>query len=157
MAKKADAPVPRQQEHDKRGSNGHNGIKRLTEHDRRGAAQQKIPDAAAAKGGGQPQQHNAKDIQSSLQGHGSAGNGKGHGAHRLQHGEKCFGKGIHGIPLMWVGSIGGHGLALIVLVLGHQHLTGLAALKGAYNALFLHLVHQSGGTGIAHLKPALEQ
>ena len=53
---------------------------------------------------------------------------------------------------MWVGSIGGHGLALVVLVLGHQHLAGLAALKGAYDALFLHFIYQAGGTGIAMRK-----
>ena len=41
-------------------------------------------------------------------------------------------------------------------VLAQQHLAGLAALKGPYDALFLHLVHQSGGTGIAHLQPPLQ-
>ena len=43
------------------------------------------------------------------------------------------------------------------MVLGHQHLAGLAALEGADNALFLHLIHQAGGAGIAHLEPPLQQ
>ena len=37
------------------------------------------------------------------------------------------------------------------LLLGDEDIPGLGALEGAYNALFLHLVHDSGSSGIAQL------
>ena len=46
--------------------------------------------------------------------------------------------------------------ALLPVTLGDEHGAGLTALKGAYDAPFLHLVHQTGGAGIAQLEPPLE-
>ena len=47
-------------------------------------------------------------------------------------------------------------MQLLPLGLIDEQLTGLGALEGADNAPFLHLIHQTGGTGIAQLQAALE-
>ena len=47
-----------------------------------------------------------------------------------------------------------HGFSTVAggpLLLGDEDIPGLGALEGAYNALFLHLVHDSGSSGIAQL------
>jgi len=47
-------------------------------------------------------------------------------------------------------------LQLLPLGLVDEQLAGLGALKGADDAPLLHLIHQTGGTGIAQLQAALE-
>ena len=47
-------------------------------------------------------------------------------------------------------------LHLLPLGLVDEQLTGLGTLEGADDAPFLHLIHQTGGTGIAQLQAALE-
>ena len=48
-------------------------------------------------------------------------------------------------------------LHLLPLGTGDQQLPGLGALEGADNAPLLHLIHQTGGAGVAQLQAALEQ
>ena len=47
-------------------------------------------------------------------------------------------------------------MQLLPLGLVDEQLAGLGALKGADDAPLLHLIHQTGGTGIAQLQAALE-